>query len=90
MDQHDSTEVEVTYIVSRTLKLITTAGALKAAIGAGLVEPTDLDPDDADDATSYVFELLAESPSLERDMFLTSAEAELEDEVVTIEEVNEV
>ena len=95
VDKHDDTQVEVTYMVARTYTYTTTAGALKAAIGAGrgLVEPTELDEDDRDDPATYVYALLDGSPSMERDVHLIALGleglADLHDETVTIESVEE-
>lgn len=92
----DTTEVTVRMIVTRELTFTTTANAVRAELlAAGLpavVEPSDLDDDH--DATELVYGLLTENKGINSDMWLlglaVTGQVEIEDEGVSIEEVNEV
>lgn len=91
----DGTEVRVTFMVTTTYVMTTTANAVRAeleAAGADVVEPSDLDDDH--DATELVDALLTGNDCIERDAWLTglaaNGHAEIDDESVSIEEVNDV
>lgn len=90
----DRTEVMVTYTVSRELTYVTTARDIRAmliAAGDLVNEPdlSDLDPRNID-ATDLVHRLLDANPSIGRDAWLTTVSADVNDENVTIDEVNEI
>jgi hypothetical protein len=96
MAELDSVEVTVRMIVSRELTFTTTADAVRAELlAAGLpvvMEPSDLDSDH--DATEVVFGLLEENDGIHRDAWLltlaSTGQCDIEDETISIEEVNEV
>jgi hypothetical protein len=96
MAELDGTEVTVTFIVTRTLSITTTANAVRAELQtaglAAVVEPDDLDAEH--DATDLVFALLAGNDGMERDAWLTGLAAmgqvDIEDEAISVEEVSEV
>ena len=88
----DRTEVMVTYTVSRELTYVTTAGDIRAAIIAAgdLVNEPDLSDLDEYDATDLVCRLLYANPGIGRDAWLTTVPADVYDETVSIDKVNEI